>query len=584
MSEILKEKQVRYKNTIDKIAKESFNNEQKILAKKIIDNCQNEDEIDAVFKLICQRVKTGFVFDAAPEVNHDCVALLKLNEKLSINLNAPGVVEHKFIIGENYDALRNLEVAYIDPKNGKGLIDFIYIDPPYNTDKAKEEGNDYKEEVESTKFIYRDKFTRDGFLNLLNERLSIARRLLKDSGVIFVSIDDGEQAYLKVLMDEIFGEDNFVANLPTVMNLKGSQDKFGFAGTHEYTLVYCKNKNYCTFNNFDSEEADEDESNGESEWLEDEYGLYKKGAYMKYTGSTGDRREDRPFMFYPFLIKDGNISTICESEYSKIYDESTSKFDDDYINQITKKYKSDGFDVVWPIREDGSFGRWRWGYTEDNLKKIQTEIIITKTSNGISLYKKQRPTLSDKVTVRPKTLFYKPEYSSGTGAAVLKNILMAKKFNNPKPVELIKDFIKIGTHKNAIVLDFFAGSGTTAQAVMELNHEDGGRRVCILATNNENNIAHDVTFERIFRIINGKGSKGESFKWKYSDINPYLNDNSVAIFDIEYHELKLNDFEKAEKLIPIAKQQISYLNPTFQPRDKFDLYNELAALNPYKKD
>ena len=205
-----------YLAKIDVIPTVSFNKEQKAIAKKIIENTDEKD-LNAVFSLITQRVKTGFVFDEAPEVNHDCVALVKENKKLNINIGAlsemEGKVEHKLIIGENYDALKNLCATYID-KSGKGLIDVIYIDPPYNTEATQKDGNDYKEEVTATKFIYRDKFTRDGWLNMMNERLKLAKQLLSEKGVIFISIDDSEQAYLKVLCDEVFGEENFVACFP----------------------------------------------------------------------------------------------------------------------------------------------------------------------------------------------------------------------------------------------------------------------------------------------------------------------------------------------------------------------------------
>ena len=194
------------KQRIDLIAKESFNLEQKEIAKKLIDVVDVND-LDAAWGLISQRVKTGFVFDEAPEINHNCVAYIKENKTLGVNLENPNATEHTLIIGENYDALKNLIAVYTD-KQGKGLIDLIYIDPPYGTEKSKKEGNDYKEEVESKKFIYRDKYTRDGWLNMMNERLKLAKKLLADDGVMFISIDDNEQAYLKVLCDEIFGEDN----------------------------------------------------------------------------------------------------------------------------------------------------------------------------------------------------------------------------------------------------------------------------------------------------------------------------------------------------------------------------------------
>ena len=118
---------------------------------------------------------------------------------------------------------------------------------------------------------------------------------------------------------------------------------------------------------------------------------------------------------------------------------------------------------------------------------------------------------------------------------------------------------------------------------MELNEEDGGTRKFILVTNNENNIAIDVTLERLYRVIHGKGSKNEKITWKYSDSKPSLTNNSLNVFEIVYHELKLNDFDKANKLIPIAEQAFKKLNSNYRAKDRFDIYNELAALNPYKK-
>ena len=213
-NEILQNKKNLYLDKIVRIAKESFNNEQKAIAKRIIENA-SENDIDAIYQLISQRVKTGFVFDAAPEVNHNCVSIVNENEKLYIQSKSSPLnkVEHKLIIGENYNALKNLLVTYLDPNSGEGLVDIIYIDPPYNTESAKEDGNDYKESVVAKKFVYRDKFTRDGWLNMMNERLKLAKQLLTDKGVIFVSIDDREHAYLKVLMDEIFKKENFVETI-----------------------------------------------------------------------------------------------------------------------------------------------------------------------------------------------------------------------------------------------------------------------------------------------------------------------------------------------------------------------------------
>lgn len=185
---------------------------------------------------------------------------------------------------------------------------------------------------------------------------------------------------------------------------------------------------------------------------------------------------------------------------------------------------------------------------------------------------------------KPKTLLYKPEYSTTTGTNTLKNILGDKKFDNPKPVQLLKDLLFISSNKDSIILDFYAGSGTTGQAVMELNEEDGGQRQFILVTNNENNIGTEITRERLYRVIKGKGSKGEKFNWTYTTEKPYLSANNVTVFDIERTNLTLKELDKAEKIRDFAKVEFKKLNPNCSLNNDFDVYNELAALNPQKGD
>ena len=166
----------------------------------------------------------------------------------------------------------------------------------------------------------------------------------------------------------------------------------------------------------------------------------------------------------------------------------------------------------------------------------------------------------------------------------MSDILGKGTFDNPKPVSLIKYLFTISTNKNSIILDFFAGSGTTGQAVMELNEEDGGNRQFILVTNNENNIGEKITRERLYRVIKGVGSNGEIFEWIYSKDKPYLNKNSVSVFNIETHELTLNNLDKAEQLKEMTKQEFKKLNENYSYTDDFDIYNELAALNPQKQN
>lgn len=220
----------------------------------------------------------------------------------------------------------------------------------------------------------------------MSERLEIGRELLSDEGVIFISIDDNEQAQLKLLCDEVFGESNFVAELPTIMNLKGNQDQFAFAGTHEYTIVYAKNKNVLAIN---GTKIDEEEIL--LSWDVDEKGYYKKGASLISTG-TNAPREHRPNLWFPIFYKDEKLFIPDESILNSIYDKKNKLFLDDNLKKIIAEKEKDGFITILPFVNKQK-ARWRW-----SIKKLQRhleDIIITKSKNRISLNKKQRPELLD---------------------------------------------------------------------------------------------------------------------------------------------------------------------------------------------
>ncbi|WP_298035989.1 DNA methyltransferase, partial [uncultured Campylobacter sp.] len=232
-----------------------------------------------------------------------------------------------------------------------------------------------------------------------------------------------------------------------IMNLKGNNDEFGFAGTHEYTITYSKNKNLLKLGEFniDDEELDD--------WQIDEKGYFKQGANLKATGEAG-RREDRPSLFFPIFIDADN----------KIY----------ISDNNNPPFKN--LEVIYPITNNQEM-RWRW--SKEKFKKDIDDVIVSR-SGTIGLYKKQRPSLGDMPSKKPKTLFYKPSYSSGNGTVEVKNLFGEKIFSNPKPLQLLIDFIQISTNKDDLILDFFVGSGTTAHAVMAQNLEDGGNRKFIL--------------------------------------------------------------------------------------------------------
>ncbi len=464
------------------------------LAKKIsgLDGLTNEEKSE-LLKLLRSQKKYGLVWEDEPEEIEtrlqDELPVLEEVPSRAIVSNSPEAPNHILIEGDNLEALTALSYTH------SGKIDVIYIDPPYNT------GN--------KDFVYNDSFVdkEDGYrhskwLSFMKRRLKIAKGLLSDKGIVIISIDDNEEAQLKMLCDEVYGEENHIATLPTIMNLKGNQDEFGFAGTHEYTLVYCLSRDYCVIGQLPLEEKELDD------WQSDAKGYYKKGANLKSTGINAPK-EKRPNLYYPILVdkRTKAVSTITQDEFDLIYNKKLKLHDEEYLSQLRAKYENLGYSFLLPIT-GGKGMSWRWGWQK--VRTESDEIIVCINGNEFSLCKKQRPQLGDMPSKKPKSVFYKPEYSSGNGKAELISVLGESLFGYPKPLKLIMDFLTISSKKDSTILDFFAGSGTTLHATMQLNAEDGGHRQCILVTNNENGICENVTYERNRRVIQGYTTpKGE---------------------------------------------------------------------------
>jgi len=462
------------------------------------------------------------------------------------------------IEGDNYHALEILNYTH------KSKINIIYIDPPYNTGKKREfrYGDRWIDENDGYKHSY--------WLSFMNKRLQLAKTLMAKEGVIFISIDDHEFAHLKLLCDDIFRPQNFIGCLPTIMNLKGNNDDFGFSGTHEYTMVYARNKEYCEFNQFD---LDDDELNT---WKEDEHGLYKKSDGLKRTGQDAPR-EKRPKGWFPVFI------SLTEDRV--------------YVTDNNMPLCSEDI-ILYPINNEGKELSWSWG--KDKITKEYYNLIITgNIKNGFGITKKQRPQLGDLPTKKPKSIFYKPEYSTSTATNKLKEMFGEKVFASPKPVALLKDFIFLASKKDSIILDFFAGSGTSAQAILELNQEDGGNRKFILCTNNENNICEEVTSKRIGKVINGycvtkprtKNKSEQIIEVAGIDSNlEYLKLETLKYDDKKHSELDIKDF-MVDKLLEILKvkemcfslERVSDFLYKFNKEDK-DVYILLNIYSMSKKD
>lgn len=515
-----------------------------------------DEEKSALLGLLRSHKKYGLVWEDKPEaVEEEMKEKLPVLKEVKERAIPQGKADnnypnHILIEGDNLHALTVLSYTHAN------IIDVIYIDPPYNT------GNET-----TGAFYYNDKFVNaedsykhSKWLCFMDKRLRIAKKLLKRGGIMIISIDDHEQSNLKLLCDQIFGESNMIGVLPTIMNLKGNQDQFGFAGTHEYTLVYTNSVADCNFGQLPIDDDVLDK------WLEDEIGYYKKGATLKRTGRDAPR-ERRPYGYFPILIKNSNKSIECitKEEYKQIYDSTINQFNDNYVDGLRCKYETQGYTFLLPTA-DNKKTSWRWGYNK--VKKDKEEIIVTDGSKGISLYKKQRPKLGDIPSKKPKSVLYRAQYSSGNGTAQLKALGLDRKFNNPKPLELISDLLYITTDKDSLVLDFFAGSGTTFDATAKLNEFDNGKRTCILATDNvkPNKICESVTYPRCEKVIKG-----------------YTTPDNRTIDGLTHNNLRYykTDFVPRESTVKNMRALVDAATDMLCIKE--DMYNEVAGFDTIEK-
>ncbi|WP_347981415.1 site-specific DNA-methyltransferase [Lactococcus petauri] len=351
--------------------------------------------------------------------------------------------DNLIIKGNNLLGLTSLLKRY------EGKVKCIYIDPPYNT------------RTDANTFSYNNRFNHSTWLTFMKNRLEQAKKLLKDDGVIFIDIDHYELFYLGVLADEVFGYDNRLGVLSVVHNLKGRFNEF-FSTAHENKIVYAKDANKATIKEFSHD-------NSENYPYEDELGRYKL-VNLQRTGD-GSRREDRPNLYYSIWV--------------------------DPISKELSTEQREGYVEVLPIDSKGIQRRWRWGKAKVN-NEWQTEIVVKENDKIFKLYTKLRMKGE-----KPKSIWMKPEYSGTTGTNQLKGLLGDKVFSYPKSVNLVKDSIQIVTDPDDIVLDYHAGSGTTGQAVIELNKEDNGNRKFILIE--QMDYINSVTVPRIRKVLESTG-------------------------------------------------------------------------------
>ena len=464
---------------------------------------------------------------------------LKLAQKRSTGTLRPCKAEsvnfdetqNLYIEGDNLEVLKLLQTAYYNK------IKMIYIDPPYNT------GNDfvyeddfadpmarYKEVTQQTTKSNPETMGRyhTNWLNMMYPRLRLAANLLKEDGVIFISIDDNEAHNLKKLCDEVFGEENFVADMSVVNNLKGRNDKKYIARANERLLMYVKSMEFEEYGlSLDASvvsEYKEFDDNGKFRLLE----LRKRGG--------PDTRKDRPNMYYPF-----------------------------YVNPETGKVsleQSDYYSVeALPVKSNGDDGRWRWG-KETAAKNIEY-LYGKQVGNKYNIYEKDYLEDGDGARrVRPKSVLAGAAYSTDVATKEYRAIMGRVEFSNPKPVAMIKDLIEYATNPNeqSIIMDFFSGSATLAHAVMQLNAEDGGNRrfICVQIPElcEEDTDAYKEGYKNLCEIAEER-LRRTGKKILEENAQTELGDEEKKPLDVGFKVFKLDDSNiKSWDSAPIEDTQI----------------------------
>ncbi len=426
---------------------------------------------------------------------------------------------NKIIHGDNLEALKSLLPEY------EGKVKCIYIDPPYNTGNEGWVYNDNVNDPKIKKWLNavvgkegEDLSRHDKWLCMMYPRLVLLHRLLAQDGVIFVSIDDNEQASLRLVMDEIFGCGNFVAQVIWQKVYSSRMDAKGFSKDAESLVVFAKSST------FSPARVSFEQNSKQFKKFDPDLGKYYRLRQWRKEGSSS-LRNDRPNLFYPIEAPDGSL--------------------------------------IFPIKPDKTEGRWRGNIEHFNSLLGQGLIDITLDKEGAwQINVKQ---LLEEVAVKPPSTFWSSEYAGHTHAAMeeIKVLLGSSAFSTPKPSTLIQRVLEISSDSNSIVLDSFSGSGTTAHAVLNLNKQDGGNRKVILIEMED--YAETITAERVKRVMQGYGEgknavEGTGGAFDYYTLGP-------ALFDDEGN---LNEAVGTDKIR--AYVWYSETRSAFQPTDGAEPY------------
>lgn len=491
---------------------------------KLINNADSLNEAIEIATLGTTYKPTGFHFDKRLEKMTDDIRYFRKNEELSFHTD-DSKPTHKLIIGDNYEALQNLLIQY------RGKVDVIYIDPPYGKDKMGE----------FAKTNYDNALTRDNLLSMLYPRLTLAKQLLSDSGVIFCSIDDKNQAYVKCLFDEVFGEKGFLFNVPRITK-KGGKTTDTIQKNNDYVVGYSLDSGI-VFSKKEKELS--------SYTLEDEYvkqrGKYKLTQTLDYSGLSYSKSLDYPIEYNGRTFYPGGSKENWEARQSGNHGKS---------------------DWIWRWKESA----FKWGL-ENDLIVFKGDRIYTKTySNCRKKNGKDELEYIDAEKSYTTLSFLENDFSNDNAKKEFDRIFTNGEeiFKNPKPSSLIKELIQmVCPDDNAVILDFFAGSGTTGHSVLELNENDEGHRQFLLCQINEktpenpNGIAYDVTSKRLKRIMTGECYDGtKDFDW-IKKSKPY--GGNLDVYEID----SVANFESAE-----GKTPFDVIDETLYGKEKFKTLRE----------
>lgn len=430
---------------------------------------QSKEDLLKTIEKLESRKKYGLIWDEErtkeefEKESQNALPVLKEVKAKELKTDARNPI-NILIEGDNYHTLSVLNYTH------QGKIDVIYADPPYNTGN-----NSWKY---NNKFVNADDaFRHSKWLSFMNKRIRLAKNLLKDDGIFVLTIDDYEIFPVGLLLDEIFGEENRIGILAIEVNPRGRTTNKFFATSHEYILFYAKNAPLAEIY---SPPLTEEQS--ASFDLEDEVSRYRLLPFRRSGGLSTP--EERPNSYYPIY-----------------YNEKTG-----YIG-IEKRANCV---VIYPVDTSGKKRVWR--QTRPSLIEAvnRGDMVIRKSKNGYTVLMKDRI----KEGRKPKTIWIDPLFdASSHGTVLLQKILGKRKtFDYPKSLyAVIKTLsVLVSEKKDALVLDFFAGSGTTGHAILEMNQQDAGARSFILATNNESGICEDVCYPRIRNVVRGyKTDKGK---------------------------------------------------------------------------